>query len=153
MPRPIFRDKSVLFEGKTYQVGQEFLSPEPLPDFLPTVLPAGWHELDTTGWTAGLDRDYARAYVKHQRVKVLISCARYQDGKRWLHVSVSRANKETPNWECMSEVKDLFIGAERTALQVMPPRSKHVNIANVLHLWCPLDGDVTPDFTAGGQTI
>ena len=34
------------------------------------------------------------------------------------------------------------------------PRAKHVNIhPGVLHVWHCLDGDVTPDFTANGDTI
>jgi hypothetical protein len=53
----------------------------------------------------------------------------------------------------MSEVKELFIGGDRQAIQVMPPRSNHVNIHEVLHLWHCLDGDGLPDFTGGGETI
>lgn len=41
-----------------------------------------------------------------------------------------------------------------TALQVLPPRAKHVNIHPFcLHLWCCLDGDVTPDFTQGSGSL
>ena len=155
MPQIPYRgNDTISFQGRTYRIGQAPLDPIPLPDFLPTVLPSGWAAIDTTGWTDGPDPDYARVYVKHGAVKVLISCARYADGKSWLHVSVSRRNREIPSWQLMSEVKDLFIGQERTAYQVMPPRSKWVNIhPGVLHLWHCLDGDVTPDFTAGGETI
>jgi hypothetical protein len=36
----------------------------------------------------------------------------------------------------------------------LPPKAKHVSIhPGVLHLWHCLDGDVTPDMTAGGETI
>jgi len=144
----------ILFRGKTYQVGGEGLIPCPLPPWWPTVLPAGWTEVDTSRFTSEPDRDYCRAYVKHGTIKVFAACARYGDDKRWLHVSVSRKNQDIPSWACMSEVKDVFIGPERTALQVMPPQAKHVNIhQGCLHLWCCLDGDVVPDFTAGGSTI
>lgn len=145
----------VTFQDKTYLVGTDPRhQPVPLPDFLPTVLPADWREIDTSAWTGRADRDYARAYRKHETVLVLISCATQTDGKHWLHVSVSRKNREIPTWTLMGEVKDLFVGAERTAIQVHPPRSKHVNIhPGVLHLWCCLDGEVVPDFTAGGETI
>lgn len=147
---------TIHFEGKWYHVGDDpRYEPLPLPDFLPEVLPAGWVELPiplSNGW--GTERAYHRAYVKYDRLIVLASCARQLDGKAWLHVSVSRRNQETPSWDAMSEVKDLFIGSDRTALQVMPPRTKHVNIHKAcLHLWSCLDGDVTPDFTAGGSTI
>lgn len=142
---------SFLYGGKRYQVGDGVCEPVPLPDWFPEVLPAGWQEYPPAyGW----DRAYNRVYVRHGTLRVLASTARYNDGKDWLHVSVSRKNREIPSWSVMSEVKDLFIGPERTALQVHPPRSKHVNIhEGVLHLWHCLAGDVTPDFTAGGQTI
>jgi len=130
-------------------------SPQPLPEWIPTVLPAGWQELDTGPILAVRNRNYGRAYVKHGTTRVVVGCAQYADGKRWLHVSVSRRNQEIPSWMLMSEVKDLFIGPERTAIQVHPPRSKHVSIhPGVLHLWCCLDdANLLPDFTAGGDTI
>lgn len=147
---------TITVHGTTYRVGDDpRYDTLPLPDFLPTVLPAGWQELAIplpTGW--GTARAYHRAYCKYDRLIVLVSCARQLDGKAWLHVSVSRRNGAIPSWEAMSEVKELFIGPDRTALQVMPPQAKHVNIHPAcLHLWCCLDGDVTPDFTAGGETI
>src|SRR5438874_1377309 len=143
---------SVTYQGRTYQIGDDPRhQPVPLPDWLPTILPAGWDEIDTSAWTGRPDPEYARAYKKHGTVLVLISCATQTDGKRWLHVSVSRRNHEIPTWQLMCEVKDLFVGTERTALQIMPPRSKHVSIhEGCLHLWSCLDGDVTPDFTANG---
>jgi hypothetical protein len=141
----------VTFRGQTYQVGGDAThAPVPLPAWFPEALPAGWEEYPPPyGW----DRDYNRIYVRHGTVRVLVSCAHYGDEKHWLHVSVSRKNRELPNWDLMSQVKDVFIGADRTALQVMPPRAKHVNIAPILHLWHCLEGDVTPDFTAHGETI
>jgi hypothetical protein len=144
---------------RTYQIGGDpRYEDQPLPDFLPTVLPAGWERLDITAWAdvSGLDPDpaYARAYRKYGTLFVVLSCARHTDGRRWLHVSVSRRNQEVPSWAVMCEVKDLFIGHERTAIQVHPPREKWVNIhKGCLHLWCCLDGEILPDFTAGGETI
>jgi hypothetical protein len=137
--------------GQPYQVGEGVCEPQPLPAWFPEVLPSGWGEHPAPyGW----DRDYTRVYERHGTVRVLVTCAVYNDGKRWLHVSVSRKNRQIPTWDLMSEVKDLFLGPERTALQVHPPRSRHVNIhPGVLHLWHCLDGDVTPDFAAGGETI
>lgn len=142
---------SVQVCGNTYHVGGDTLKPEPLPDWLPLVLPAGWETLPVNPMVG---HDYGRIYQKHGMVRVIIACAQYQDGKRWLHVSVSRKNRQIPSWTLMSEVKELFIGQDRTAYQVHPPRAKHVNIhPGVLHLWHCLDGDVTPDFTCGGDTI
>ena len=147
---------SVSYQGRTYQIGMDPRhQPLPLPDWIPTVLPAGWQEVHTGAWTGGVsDREYARAYKKHDTVLVLMSCATQTDGKRWLHVSVSRRNKEIPTWQLMCEIKDVFIGPERTALQVMPPRSQWVSIhPGCLHLWACLDDLLLPDFRAGGQTL
>jgi hypothetical protein len=85
-------------------------------------------------------------------LRVIHSIAR-QGGQIWLHVSVSRRDRSLPTWEQLRLVKDRFIGQDRTALQVLPPEDKYVNKAEVLHLWCCLDGDVTPDFTAGTGSI
>jgi hypothetical protein len=142
---------TITFQGQTYQVGGDLAhAPVPLPAWFPEDLPAGWQEYPTLyGW----DRTYNRVYVRQGTTRVLVSAASYGDGKPWLHVSVSRRNHKLPSWTVLCEIKDLFIGPERTALQVFPPQSKHVSMAEVLHLWHCLDGDVTPDFTAGGQTI
>lgn len=142
--------ETVDFRGTRYTVG-DGIEPVLLPDFLPTVLPAGWEEHPPAyGW----DRDYNRVYQRHGTLRVLISAARYNDGKRWLHVSVSRKNREIPTWTIMCEVEDLFIGPERIALQLHPLRSQYVNIhSGVLHLWHPLDGVDLPDFTGHGETI
>ena len=143
------------WQGKSYRVGDDpAFAPQPLPDWWPLNLPPGWAELDTTPWTRQLVPDYARAYAKHGRLFVLVRCAQYADLKRWVHLSVSRKNRENPSWDAMSEVKNVFLGPDRVALQVMPRRHEHVSIhPGCLHLWCCLDGDVTPDFTAGGETI
>jgi hypothetical protein len=143
--------EQITFRGTTYQVGGDpAWQPVPLPAWFPETLPRGWQEYPPAyGW----DRAYNRVYVQHGTTRVLVSAARYGDERCWLHVSVSRKNGALPSWEVLSAVKNLFIGEERTALQVLPPRSKHVNIAQVLHLYHCLDGDVTPDFTGGGETI
>jgi hypothetical protein len=147
--------ETVTCRGRQYRVGQDAAHHDlPLPDWWPAVLPPGWEEIETSPWTGQPRRAYTRAYVKHGTVRVIGSCAQYGDGKRWVHLSVSRRNQQMPSWECMSEVKEVFCGRDRTALQVHPPRQHWVNIhPGVLHLWCCLDGDVTPDFTAGGETI
>jgi hypothetical protein len=144
--------ETIMYQGRAYQVGGGYHVVCPLPDWLPTVLPAAWRE-SREQW--GPSRDYGRVYRKPgEGLLVLTSCAERADRKRWLHVSVSRADRKIPTWEQMSQVKRLFIGDERTALQVMPPKAKYVNIhPGVLHLYHCLDGDVTPDFAAGGETI
>ena len=91
-------------------------------------------------------------------LRFIVSEAVEMDGKRWLHASVSRVDGILPSYENLMSLKKYCIGEHKTALQVFPPKNKHVNIAGkwdleVLHLWCCLDGDVTPDFTRGGNSI
>ncbi len=100
------------------------------------------------GWTAG-KLDETTWWYQSQVLGLLVleSADRiYEDGKRWHHVSVSREH-QLPSWEDLGMVKRVFMGHEVTALQVLPPVSRYVNIHNFcLHLWRCLDGDVTPQF-------
>ncbi len=115
------------------------------------------------------------SYLIHPRLKVLqelsdgyaaelyplrfiVSYAVEQDGKHWLHASVSRVDGMLPTYDNLKTLKELCIGEHKTALQVFPPKTKYIDIAGkrgieVLHLWHCLDGDVTPDFTRGGNSI
>jgi len=114
-------------------------------DLAPTVLPAGWSVV-----THGAD---GAMYVRRDGLKVITSAAVEEDGKRWLHVSCSRAAR-LPSWPDLREVKDIFVGLERTALQVLPKQSRYINLHPfVLHLWCCLDADPVPDFARGGDSI
>jgi hypothetical protein len=113
-------------------------------DALPRVLPATWRVLRET-----LDG----AMYERNGLRVIVSGATEQDGRRWLHVSCSRPTR-LPDWDDLKLVKELFIGPGRQAIQVFPPRERYVNInSNVLHLWCCLDGDGIPDFTNGTGSI
>jgi hypothetical protein len=87
------------------------------------------------------------AYQKG-RLRVLFSADNCIADAPWLHVSISRQDR-IPNYDEMVEVKKVFIGDDRQAIQVFPLKSKHVNIhPNCLHLWCCLSeqGDGLPDF-------
>ena len=96
--------------------------------------------------------------AKYLALKFMVTEGRALDGKMWLHASVSRLDGKMPSYDDLALLKKLCIGEHRTALQVFPPSDKHVNWAGergmeVLHLWCCLDGDVTPDFTKGRSMI
>jgi hypothetical protein len=109
-------------------------------EVLPRVLPLGW---SMTNETAG------RMY-QAIGFKVIASVNQQRDGQAWLHVSVSRRDR-IPTWQELKDIKDLFIGAKRVALQVLPSADKYVNLhPYCLHLWCCLDGDPVPDFTFEG---
>lgn len=110
-------------------------------ELLPRSLPPRWREVHRL-------EDGAK-FIRDDGLSAIISAARELDGKRWLHVSCAFPHRLV-NWRELREVKDLFIGVRRTALSILPPQERHVNIhPHCLHLWHCLDGDVTPDFTQG----
>ena len=105
----------------------------------PTILPSHWHEMKCPVPTG-------RAYTHSNGLRVITTVATESDGKNWLHVSFSRAER-LPSWLDLREVKDVFVGREGTALQVIPSTEKYRNQHPFcLHLWHCLDGEVVPDF-------
>ncbi len=118
-----------------------------LADATADPMPPAWQRID--GGDDGQHWRHART-----RQTVIQSVARERDGRRWLHVSTSVPGR-TPTYEELRIVKNLFIGREREAVQKFPRQSEYFAHAvkvqsDVLHLWCCLDGDVTPDFRKGG---
>jgi hypothetical protein len=84
-------------------------------------------------------------------MRLIQSSATELDGHEWSHVSVSQRGR-MPTWE---QVRDVFwlIHPGEYGYIVIAPSEKHVNIANVAHAWCRLDGPALPDFTRGLGTI
>lgn len=112
----------------------------------PSILPPGWKV-----WETGED-GYKYVNEKDRQV-VIISWAIEQDRKMWLHFSMSTAAR-VPNWDELVRAKEIFLGVESRAIQVIPPRSEYVNLnKRVLHLFVCLDGNPLPDFTQGGGTL
>jgi hypothetical protein len=133
--------------GAMAAAGVRGIHPE---EFLPRVLPAGWRRFTMTG---GEIVDSGAAFASAEGIVVIVSAGIELDGRRWLHVSCSGA-KRLPSWDDLRAVKDIFIGRDREAYQVLPKAEKHVNIMpHCLHLWCCLDGAVLPDFTRGSAEI
>lgn len=110
-------------------------------EILPRVLPTGWIRHPPPNASAfDHPSQGLRAIVTVERI----------DGKRWIHLSVSR-RRRIPSWDDLACCKRLFMGAERKAIQIIPPESEHVNICEYcLHLWAGLDGDQLPDFRREG---
>jgi hypothetical protein len=109
--------------------------------YKPDPVPQGWR-LERDGLDGG------QYYQPSMGLAVILSGAREADGQRWLHVSCSKASR-LPSWEELRLVKDTFIGPDRYAVQVLPPRSRYVNIGKfVLHLFSPIDGYPLPEFSA-----
>lgn len=117
----------------------------PLSEYVPRVLPDGWRVLRPFG--------DGNAYQHRSGLRVIVSTADFPDGRDWMHVSFSRADR-LPSYDDLLHVKQTF-AADRYAYQVFPPPNKHVNIHDFcLHLWVPLTGaPPLPDFTMGGSTI
>lgn len=99
-------------------------------------------------WQVLNDLDHepvARLGHYKRKLQVFLSGS-IHDGERWIHLSVSSADR-LPTWEEMVYVKERFLDKESVALQVFPPRDEWVNVqVNVLHLWVNLDRRPTPDF-------
>lgn len=113
----------------------------------PRILPPPWsiRELNMDGG----------AYTDGT-LQVLTSLAREEDERHWIHVSVTRKDLRMPSYDDLKRVKILFIGSQRTAIQLFPKASNHINQHETcLHLWCCVDDDTfgLPDFTSGLGTI
>ena len=93
---------------------------------------------------------------RYSDLRFIVSVAREDDGKRWLHASVSRRGRTLPTYEDLAMLKHFCIGDDKAAYQVFPPESNYVHAppvrggrkTQVLHLWHCLDGDPLPEFSA-----
>lgn len=122
-----------------------------LRPFLSPVLPKGWERFPgNESGNAGSWRA-AGAAGAGRGLAVILSGAVELDGRRWIHVSVSRRDR-VPSYEDLALIKRVFIGRDKRALQLFVPEAEHVNVHRFcLHLWHCLDGDGLPDFRAQGQ--
>lgn len=78
------------------------------------------------------------------RLLVVRTVEDLNDGRTWLHVSLTRRDR-MPTLAELRMVKDEFIGPAE-AYQIFPPTDQHDNPnANRLHLWSCLEGPVIPD--------
>jgi hypothetical protein len=113
------------------------------------VLPAGW--------TIREERSNGMHVVRGRRESVIVSIERHEherDGwQLWKHVSLARPDR-LPTWAELTEIRDVFMGREALAVQVLAPASEHVNLHRFcLHLWQRLDARAVPDFTQGSGSI
>jgi hypothetical protein len=76
------------------------------------------------------------------------------DGEVWEHVSIARRDGAMPSWEQTRDVFREVAGDDALGIIVVPPKSEHVDIAEVAHVWCCLTRQrPIPDFTRGGRSI
>lgn len=112
----------------------------------------GWkHPLPPPGWRLADDGiGEVNVFYQHRIMGLMVglSCEREDDGRAYIHLSVSHRSR-IPTWGELGKAKEAFLG-DLEAYQVLPPRARYVNIdARVLNLYAPLDGPVLPDFTRG----
>lgn len=119
------------------------------------LLPDGWKEVELPSILVamGSPPGAQRAFTRSNGLRVLVDCAEKADGRLWLHASMSYENR-LPSYRDMCEVKRIFIGIHRTAVQVFPRQGEHVNLHEYcLHLWSCIEGAPFPDFSEGWGTI
>jgi hypothetical protein len=116
--------------------------------YLPIILPRGWRMVEEREDGAAYEHDA----ISGKKV-VILSITEEADGKEWMHASISRRNR-LPDYNDLVELKNIFIGPHRKAVQIFPPMLEHVDIHKFcLHLWACLGADPLPDFTRGGKSI
>lgn len=88
--------------------------------------------------------------VSGAMLHVIIEPELHED-ELWAHLSVSvfKPKARVPTWDELRWCKDVFIGPDRKAVTVFPPRAEYVNHhEHCLHLFAALERDPLPDFRA-----
>jgi hypothetical protein len=94
------------------------------------------------------------AWVHRARALGMIHSVAFEDdGQIWEHVSLSRDDGKMPTWEQVRDVFHEVCGPEALGIIVVPPKSEHVNIGEVAHVWRCLSTRPIPDFTQGSGSI
>jgi hypothetical protein len=65
--------------------------------------------------------------------KILMVVSSDQFG--WDHVSVTIEGNNSPNWEMLCYIKNLFFYDEETVVQFIPKKSAYISYSEALHLW------------------
>lgn len=93
------------------------------------------------GWKARvkIEQLVAAYSLPKRKLRVVLGIEAKLGSGYWIHLSVSHA-KATPSHKTMALCKKLFIGENREAIAIYPPKNRHVNIHDFcLHLWSPMD--------------
>lgn len=110
-----------------------------LADMMPDRLPPTWRPIcDPRGLTG-------TRWFSVRDLRVCVTLDVCEPGGTWLHTSVSvKGGRRLPTWSELSLVKGV-IHEDRLVVQILPPRSQYVNVAEVLHLWERIDAPTLPD--------
>lgn len=110
-----------------------------LSKVLPVTIPKAW-KWENQSCKVGSVVVSARSFVSNTGLTVFASVDTLSDGRRWLHLSISRRDR-LPSWKDLRDSKNLFIGAEKTAIQLLPKESAYIDAHPfTLHLWHCLEG-------------
>jgi hypothetical protein len=109
--------------------------------------PAQRTRLRRAGWVHVQPHSLGAGAWQHlpDGLRMLHSVGRWEDGRLWAHMSLSRADGRMPEWHQLRDAHWLLYPALK-GIQVVVPPSQHVTFSEVAHLWTSLDGDVVPDF-------
>lgn len=105
----------------------------------PSFLPPGWK------------RRSANYYTGPQGLAVQCSESIERDYNLWLHISLAH-KRRLPTYSELKEAKLIFIGEDKLAIQVFPPRNEFVSFHPFcLHLWHCKTASPIPDFRKFGM--
>ncbi len=92
------------------------------------------------------ERNYGAFRIPFIEEDGAVACVIASDGEGWEHVSVHikiHGDANTPTWEEMCIIKDLFWDKEDCVVQFHPPESEYVNChPHCLHLWRPSNTNI-----------
>lgn len=94
-----------------------------------------WGLWETITFTAGsVGRGWCADFETAHKNRVFSVLDRtLPDGTR--HLAITSLSEIRPSWPEMQRIKDELAGAERTAVEVYPPRAEIVDDADMYHLW------------------
>ncbi len=134
-------------------VSEDLVTVPTLTDLLPASMPAGWRQhpppvaspVESRWWQVRL---FGAVGTRLLRVAVSLDdyAAMGLAGGLWMHTSVSVVSGGglLPTWREMVAVKEV-VHEDRPVVQILPPRSQYISIAEVLHLWERIDAPTLPE--------
>lgn len=107
-----------------------------ITDSVPTIPPYALLALPRNWQSLSLPMQAGKYFVNSlSGLRVLASTDTMEDGSKFLHISCSYPDR-IPSWDDLKTVKDIFIGEDREAFQVLPKAKDYVNLhPYCLHLW------------------
>lgn len=115
-----------------------------ISDVIPKVLPPNWKDMQL-----GINIPNAKAFMvspsvmqnQNDVLRVIATVEPLIGEEWWLHVSFSRSDR-LPSWEDLKYVKEVLIGKDKLAVQLLPREDDYLNVhPYTLHLYRRVNGD------------